>query len=200
MKVKKISILFVIIGLLILSTVSINVKADDPAKIFGEVLIDGNPAINIEVKIENRDLNYVISVLTDGNGDYEGIIGVRNHNIIRVTAIINESLSKFVEFARSSEIHEYEVNFYFGESNGNGNGNGIKDNQVIINMVTFFGSLWDWLLNLTLLEFIYCLLVLLLIIVIIKLLFPRRRKTTQGQDNDTIILLPQGMNTRVKRL
>jgi len=66
-------------------------------------------------------------------------------------------------------------------------------------MVTFFGSLWDWLINLTLLEFIYCLLVLLLIIVILKLLFPRRRKTTQGQDNDTIILLPSGMNTKVRK-
>jgi len=74
MKLKKISMLFIIIALLIVSSITINVKADDPAKIFGEVKIDGNPAINIEVKIENRDLNYIISVLTDGNGDYEGII------------------------------------------------------------------------------------------------------------------------------
>ncbi len=193
--------LMVILLLLVSIPTTSNVSADDIATIHGVVKLDGNRMENVEIKIENLELNYLVVVFTDENGEYEGQLGVRNHNAIKVTATVNTTIHRSVTFTRSSDIHEYEVNFIFGESN-NGNGNGIiRDSVVYIAVSTFFGNLWAWLLSLTLFDWLCLLLILLVLCLLFKLLFPKkpkRKPRTQQQDNDTIILLTG--NGKVKKI
>jgi len=195
--------IMVILLLLVSIPTTSNVRADDIATIYGVVKLDGNNVENAEIKLENLELSYIVIVFTDENGEYEGELGVRAHNEIKVTATVNSTIFRSVTFTRSSDIHEYEVNFLFGESgNGNGNGNGIiRDSFVYITVSSFLGDLWAFLISLTMVDCLLFLLILLVLCILFRLLFPKkpkRKQRTQQQDNDTIILLTG--NGKVKKL
>jgi len=193
----------IIVALLILIAIltPMSSVADDIATIYGVVKVDGNRTANVEITLENLDLNYTVVVYTDYNGEYESYLGVKAHNQIRVTAKVNSTMEKSITFTRSSDIHEYEVNFLFGES-GNGNGNGfIRDSFVYIIVSSWLNSLWNILIGVTMVDCLLLLLILILLCLLYRLLFPKKIKetgTTPQQDNDTIILLTG--NGKVKKL
>lgn len=194
MKIKLILILFIILILL----VPTNVQADKTIRVYGTATINSQPLENIEIKIKNMDRGFEISTYTDNNGNYEVFTTSRDHETIRVVAILNTTNQMSEEFEVVSNIVDYEVNFNFENGNGNGNGNG---DTVIIQLGSIWALIIEWINQLTLINLIKILIIIFLILLILRIIFPKRNKvTTQpGMDNDTIILLPSAMNTKVRK-
>lgn len=193
MKLKYIIVLLMIL----IVCVPTKVQADKTIRIYGNVTLDGEPIENLEIKIKNLDRGFEISTYTDSNGNYEGYTTSRDHENIRVETKYNQT-TEYEEFEVLSNKIEYEVNFILSNGNGNDNENG---NTVIIQLGLTWDCIIDWITHLTLINLIKILIIIFLILLILKLIFPKRKRvsTQSGMDNDTIILLPSAMNTKVRK-
>lgn len=189
-------IILILTVLLFMQLFSFNVVADKSIHVFGRVTIDGQPIENIEIKIRNLNRGFEISVLTNSNGSYEGFTTTRDHEIIRVTAVLGNGTEKSFDFEVVASVVEYEVNFVL---------EGETSTFTVTGVITFFGGIFNSLIglftgDLTFEKLFWIGLLILVVIFLLRLLFPRRNGVSRSStDNDTFIFIPSDTNTKVKR-